>query len=483
MDIPNILVVDDSAVFRQLLLKQLDEFGSRVTQAEDGQQGLERALSEPFDLIISDVEMPRMNGFKFCKEIKNNPTTRNIPVIMLSSLDSDTDIDKGFQAGAAAYISKAEANGGLCSTIERVLEKFKSNHRHLILVVDDSLTIRALVQKGLETAGFKVAIAENGKQALALIEKNRPNLILSDINMPVMDGIELCKTLHTTTELASIPFVTMSSNSDRSIMRRMMEWGASAYLVKPFNLEQVVITVEKLLSDHFLIVLKDKQRLEAERSMMLASITSLIVALEARDHYTRGHSEAVATLVSGMAAQMNMNPDEIESLGIAGRLHDIGKIGVPDNILLKAGRLTEAEMSIVRQHPSIGASILGSNPSIRELIPVIRHHHERFDGKGYPDGLKGTQIPLWARMTAVADTYHALTSDRSYRRGMSQGKTLSIIEDVRGTQLCPECVDIFIDFIFDFVEEGVEGETPQGSNLASHKKKQGVQTGRIRLVS
>lgn len=233
----------------------------------------------------------------------------------------------------------------------------------------------------------------------------------------------------------------------------------------------MVINIEKLLSDHFLILLKNRQRLEAERGMMLASITSLIEALEARDHYTRGHSEAVALLVSEMAAQMGMEPGEIDLLGIAGRLHDIGKIGVLDNILLKPGRLTEAESSIVRQHPLTGVIILGSIPSIRELIPVIWHHHERFDGNGYPDGLRGKKIPLWARMTAVADTYDALTSDRPYRRGMSQGRALSILEDVRGTQLCPDCVDVFIKLIFDFEGGGTSMQGNLRSRLASCREK------------
>jgi HD-GYP domain-containing protein (c-di-GMP phosphodiesterase class II) len=183
--------------------------------------------------------------------------------------------------------------------------------------------------------------------------------------------------------------------------------------------------------------------------MLLGSITSLIVALEARDQYTRGHSEAVAELVTRMAVRMKARQEEIESLGIAGRLHDLGKIGVPDSILLKPGRLNEEELAVIREHPVIGASILGSIPSIRPLLPVILHHHERFDGKGYPDGLKGEKILLWARMTAVADTYHALISDRPYRKGMTQDQAMEIIEEVRGSQLCPDCVDVFQELMRD----------------------------------
>ena len=186
-----------------------------------------------------------------------------------------------------------------------------------------------------------------------------------------------------------------------------------------------------------------------EQKMMLAGITSLIVALEARDYYTRGHSEAVALLVTQMAAHMNAGPEEIESLGISGRLHDIGKIGIPDSILLKPGRLNAEEFAVIQKHPVIGASILGSIPSIKPLLPVILHHHERFDGSGYPDGLKGEKILLSARMTAVADTYHALTSDRPYRRAMSQDRALEVIEEERGRQFCPECVEAFLSLMRD----------------------------------
>jgi len=440
---PHILIVDDSALVRKALARQLGKFGARITQAEDGQQGVEAALSDHFDLIISDVEMPNLDGFGLCEKLKDNPGTRGVPVVMLSSLDTDRDIERGFKAGAAAYVSKSQVQTQLIETIESVLEKSTFHHDRLVLVVDDSHTIRRIVAQALEEAGFQVITAENGKQALKRIDEQRPDLIISDIDMPEMNGIDFCKTLHADPALAVIPFVIMSASSDRAMMRRLLSLGAAGYLVKPFNLDQIVITVERLLSDHFLILLKEKERLDGERKMMLASITSLIAALEARDPYTRGHSETVANLVEEMGRSMNIDAEGIESLGIAGRLHDIGKIGVPDNILLKPGHLTEAEFAIIRQHPTIGASILSVIPSIQPLLPVILHHHERFDGLGYPGGLKGHGITLWARMTAVADTYHSLISDRPYRRGVSHEQAMDIIEDIRGTQLCPDCVDAF----------------------------------------
>ena len=453
MTSPNILIVDDDPIILRLLKKKLESSGATVVQAQDGKQGLEKALSDRFDLIISDVEMPYLDGFRLCEKLKSGPETRQIPVIILSSQESDRAIDRGFEAGAAGYVPKSEAQFRLNETIQRVLEKAKFQRNRLILVVDDSFTIRRLVQKGLEEAGFQVMTAGDGHQALKLISKSRPDLILSDLDMPRMDGIDFCKKVHGDPDLAAIPFVIMSASSDRATMRRMLQRGASAFLVKPFNLEQLVITTEKLLSDHFLILLKDRERLEREKDLILESITSLIAALEARDHYTRGHSEAVAMLVAQMAAHMGAPSEDVDALTIAGRLHDLGKIGIPDSILLKPGRLTDEEFNIIKQHPVVGARILGSISSIKPLMPVILHHHERFDGYGYPDGLKGEKIPLWARMTAVADTYHALTSDRPYRKGMPWERALEIIDEVRGSQLCPLCVDLFLEMVRDQPKE------------------------------
>ncbi len=447
MKSPKILIIDDSPFIRKALLGKLKKFGAQVTQAENGHQGLERARSNKFDLIISDVDMPKLNGFELCEKLKNSPESRSIPVIILSSMDSDQHIDRGFKAGAAAYINKSDTPTQLLETIERVLKKAFFQQEQRILVVDDSSIIRKIVKKALGEAGFNIASAKNGKKALELIDTHRPDLILSDIDMPEMNGVDFFKAVHANQNLSSIPFIIMSGNKDRAMVRRMLDRGASAYMVKPFNLEQLVATVEKLLSDQFLLLLKDRERLETERKMMLASITSLIEALEARDPYTRGHSETVASIVTGMAAEMNMSQDEINTLGIGARLHDLGKIGVPDSVLLKEGPLTDEEFAIIKSHPVTGAEILGPIPTLENIIPVILLHHERFDGKGYPKGLKGNQIPLWARMAAVADTYDALVSDRPYRKGMSQQKALRIIDDVRGTQLCPECTNVFFKWI------------------------------------
>jgi len=442
-----ILVIDDSSLMRDALKVILEPLKLNIEEASDGQIGLDLVLKNEYDLIITDVNMPNMNGFDFCLRLKKDPSKRGIPVVMVSSFDSDADIDKGFQVGAAAYVSKNEVQSYLRNTVDRILSKSALHRKQIIMVVDDSPTILKIVEDGLAQSGFQVFTANNGKEALKRIRNKRPNLIISDIDMPEMNGYVFCEAVHSDPNLKSIPFIVMSANSDRAHMKRMLQYGAEAYMTKPFHIDQLVILVEKLLSDHFLLLLKEKERLDSEQSLIIASIGSLISALEARDSYTRGHSENVATIVAGMAALMGANRDEIDRITIGGKLHDIGKIGIRDIVLLKPGSLTDEEFSEIQKHPLIGATILESIPSLSDIVSVVLYHHERMDGKGYPHGLKGENIPQSARMTAVADTYNALTSDRPYRAGMPQEKALQIIADIKGSQLCPESVDIFLKWI------------------------------------
>jgi len=447
MHLPNVLIIDDSPTIRTALTKQLEEMGAVVTQAVDGQDGFDTALTGKFDLIITDIEMPGMNGFEVCQKLKQSTITRSIPVIILSIKEDEEYIERGFRMGASAYVTKANAKHELKERIEEVLNRTTLLRGRTILIVDDSKSIRKVIGDALSQAGFQVVSSENGQQALEIIQDIRPDLILSDLNMPVMDGFQLCKVIRTDKNLSEIPFIIMSAASDRATMRRMLQQGASAFLVKPFNVDQLVITAEKLLSDYFGHLIKETERLDAERSLMLASIASLVLALEARDQYTRGHSDSVARIVVGMAQRMGFDAQEVEKIRIAGKLHDLGKIGIRDDILLKPGPLTQEEYGIIKRHPTIGAEILTPIPSLAEIIPAIANHHERIDGKGYPHGLNGSEIPLLARMIAVADTFDALTSNRPYRKGYALEKALQILDEVRNTQLCPECVSVFMEWV------------------------------------
>ncbi len=443
----NILVVDDSSTVRAVLKKDLESRGLNISTAADGMQGFNAAKLNHYDLIITDVDMPKLDGFCLCNKLKEEKITSSIPVIILSSLDSEDNIEKGFRTGAAAFISKSSPLSELYSCIKEILDKRLMLHQRLILVVDDSNVIRNIVRDGLVKAGFQVVVAENGKKALEVLKEHKPDLIISDLAMPEMDGYSFCSAVRLNPFWKTIPFVVMSTTSDRFVMRRMMQRGACAYFVKPFNIEQLVINAEKLLSDHYQLMFKEKERIDSERNILLGTITSLIQALEARDMYTCGHSETVAEIACGMAEEMGFREIEIDRLSTAARLHDLGKIGVPDRILLKSGPLDEKEYSLIKQHPVIGKNILSSIESLQPILSIVLHHHERIDGKGYPSGLKGSRIPLWARIVAVADTYHAITSDRPYRKGLSSEAALEFISQASSTQLCSECVEVFLKWI------------------------------------
>jgi len=441
---PRILIVDDSPTIRFGLKRDLGQLGAVVTEASDGYEALNIVNSEDFDLIITDIEMPRMDGFTFCSKLKSHPTKNSIPVIILSSKEKEEDIELGFKVGAASYIIKSNAKSDLRARVKEILDKNSLLRGRTVLVVDDSTSIRNLIEKALTKAGFNVISAENGRDALELLGKDTPDMILSDLHMPELDGFGLCKSVHSDKNLSQIPFIIMSSDGDRATMRRLLQYGASAYLVKPFNIDQLVVTAERFLSDHFSRILKERERLESERQFLIGSITSLVLALEARDQYTRGHSDSVARILMDIAREMSMDDERIEKLRIAGKLHDLGKIGIRDDILLKPGPLNKEEWEILKMHPRIGAEILAPIASLADILPAIASHHERIDGNGYPEGLKGDQIPMLARMVAVADTYDALTSDRPYRKGFANEEALKIIEDLKGSQLCPDCVQSFL---------------------------------------
>lgn len=488
VDIPfglRILVADASLVLRSVLSWSLERHGARIWHAESSSQALDKIGAMDFDYVIADAELPDSGGTELCRAIKSDRRTQHIPVIILDSRDSEDVQKAAYQAGASACISKNQTKNGILEDLLHTMKQTAIKHNRLVLVVDDSLTVRSLVSKGLKEAGFRVVEAENGRAALDVLRDVKPDIILSDIDMPEMNGEGFCRAVHEDPVYASIPFVVMSTHSERLVMRRMLQIGADAYLVKPFNVEQLVITLEKLLSDQLLLLQKEKERLESEQKLMVASITSLCAALEARDSYTRGHSEAVSTFASRIAREMGLSEEEVELVRLGGRLHDIGKIGVPDHILLKPGRLSEEEFSIIKKHPVIGGEILRPVPSLAAVLPIVIHHHERLDGKGYPEGLHGSSIPLWARITAVCDTFHALTSDRPYRNGMPKDKAVEIIQQVKGTQLCPDCVDAFIKTcIWEAGVPGTQADEPEddqreGSNTHrfSHHPPRVVDTG------
>ena len=454
----NILIVTDIPLLRRVLTMRLERLGATVLTAFNYSSGLESAFTKEMDLIITDADMPNMEGLKLCQELKTHQKTRHLPVIFISALEAENDIARGFEAGAAAYVTKNSTDSELTETISEVLSKSAFKQERHILVVDDSYTILRLTETVLARAGFQVTTAINGLDALEKMKEQKPDLVISDLDMPIMNGIEFFEALAAQKETSSIPFIIISSNTERSQMRDLIQRGAAAYMVKPVNMEQLGITAEKLLSEQFQTLLRERERLKREQNLTVAAITSLVKALEARDTYTRGHSERVAEIATGMAKIHGCSLEELETINLGGKLHDIGKIGIPDGLLLKPGKLEESEIMTFRKHPEIGGEILDPIASLKKILPIVMHHHERTDGQGYPHGLKGDDSPFLARIVSVADCYDAITSDRPYRKGREHSFALQIINEIRDIQLCSKCVDLF------------ERWSKEGDNLKNLKK-------------
>jgi putative two-component system response regulator len=289
-----------------------------------------------------------------------------------------------------------------------------------ILVVDDDEANRELLESALELTGFSVVSAGDGRQALIEFERTSPDLVLLDVQMPNLDGFEVCRKLKSNSGTRLTPVVLVTALSATEDRIRGLEAGADDFLIKPVDRSELLARVRSLLS---LKAFTDE--LEQAETVLF----SLAQSIEAKDPYTEGHCQRLSDYSAYLGEQMGLPLEQITALRRAGVVHDIGKIAVPDAILLKPAKLTLEEFKVMQQHPLVGERICYPLKSFRLVLPIIRHHHEKLDGTGYPDGLKGAQIPLTARILQVVDVFDALTTLRPYKRALSISETLEIMED------------------------------------------------------
>ena len=288
-----------------------------------------------------------------------------------------------------------------------------------ILVVDDEAANRALLVEMLETHGYEVATASDGLQALEEFARVQPSLVLLDVFMPHMNGFEVCRRLKSDPATRLIPVVLVTGLSATEHRIRGIEAGADDFLNKPFDRSELLARVRSLLN---LKAYTDE--LENAEAVVFA----LARSIEGKDPSTENHCERLADYSARLAERMGLPQDQIRALRRAGIVHDVGKVAVPDSILLKRGPLTAEEWKIMREHPVIGERICAPLKTFRLVLPIIRHHHEKFDGSGYPDGLRGQEIPLTARVLQIADVYDALTTERPYKRALSTPEALETME-------------------------------------------------------
>jgi putative two-component system response regulator len=308
--------------------------------------------------------------------------------------------------------------------------------RGRILVVDDQKVNSTLVETILAPQGYEIISASDGERALELVATRPPDLILLDVMMPGVSGFEVCARLKEDERTRLIPIVMVTSLSDMQDRIRGIEVGADDFLSKPFHPAELSARVRSLLKlKHFTDELEDAEDV----------LCTLALSVEAKDAYTDGHCERLSLYSVALGRCLGLPREQLRALHRGGYLHDVGKIAVPESILNKKTGLTEEESRIIREHPIIGERICKPLKSLKLVLPIIRHHHERWDGSGYPDGLREEEIPLAARIIQAVDIYDALTTARPYKPQFDAHHVVSIMRQASEEGGCdPRLIEQFI---------------------------------------
>lgn len=345
-----------------------------------------------------------------------------------------------------------------------------------ILLIDDEQSVRELVKIYLQKAGYKVLEAEDGTESFDILDSISKDIgiVICDINMPKVSGIQVLE--YITQKHKTIPVVMLTAITDTDMVVKAMQKGAFDFIPKPFDRGKLIFSIEKaferkkLLEENLRLEIENeeyKKKLEekvTEKTKELyqknlelehlhselkiayrSSIKVLAESIEAKDAYTRGHCTRVRDYSIKIAQKLNFDKEQLEILEYGALLHDVGKIGINENILNKPGSLTPEEFEQVKQHTIIGVNILKEVDFFKPILPIIRSHHEFHNGEGYPDKIKGEEIPLMARIVHIADAFDAMSTDRPYHKGMDIKEAINELKKFKGSQFDPKLVDIFID--------------------------------------
>lgn len=332
----------------------------------------------------------------------------------------------------------------------------EQDKKDLILIVDDDSINLRIAQKILSKY-YDTCCVNSGAAALEFLQATTPDLILLDLHMPEMDGFEVMEQLKQNDILRDVPVIFLTADSERDTEIQGFQAGASDFITKPFIAEIMMQRVNRILElnrlqKHLAREVERQTRKAEERRkkverISLQAMKTLAATIDAKDKYTNGHSIRVAEYSRMIVKQLGRDEKAQEDIYYMGLLHDVGKIGVPDEIINKTSRLTDEEYAVIKTHPAIGSEILKNISELPNIVIGARWHHERYDGKGYPDGLSGEDIPEFARIIGVVDAYDAMTSKRSYRDVLPQAVVRGEIEKGMGTQFDPEFAKVMMEII------------------------------------
>jgi putative two-component system response regulator len=304
-----------------------------------------------------------------------------------------------------------------------------------VLVVEDDPANRSLLERLLERDGYRTSSVVDGQEALGAIQRLEPDLVLLDIGLPSLDGLEITRRLRRDPRTVALPIVLVTGRTGHDSVVEGLDAGADDFVSKPFHAAELLARLRSALR-----LRQALARMDAAHS----AVAALANAVEAKDPMTERHCQRLANLAARVGARAGMDTAQLESLAYGALLHDVGKIGVPEAILTKPGPLDEDEWDLMRRHPEIGERICEPLVSARTFAPIVRHHHERWDGHGYPDGLRGETIPLGARIVGLVDAFDALTHDRPYRDGASTAAAIDELWRQAGRQFDRDLVGLLV---------------------------------------
>jgi response regulator RpfG family c-di-GMP phosphodiesterase len=487
----SVLVVDDSNLLRGILREELEAEGFDVFLAEDGSQGLEMSRELRPDVVVLDIGLPDIDGYEVCRRMKSDAVTTEIPVLVITGLNELKDKLAGFEAGADDYLTKPFFTKELLARLRTQLkgrESIQASRRlgqsylELLFGIGSTITSPFKVDDDVEIILRQGLVAvKSEKGAIYLLDHDDGTLEVrgpmgcdaaTDVRvgdrlrisdkLPVVDadasgpvGIRIYEDL-----ARHVAFVPMVS-------KEKLVGGIEIHLGERRG--RLTVNEQKVLyalASQAAIFLANA-RLEREvRSMFLNIIVSMAGAVDAKDAYTHGHSLRVARTALIVGQEHGLAREALEPLLLSAILHDVGKIGIPDDILKKPGRLNKAEFEVMKGHPIAGAKMLQHISALDNVIPGILHHHEYWNGSGYPHGLAGEDIPLQGRIIHIGDAFDAMTTDRIYRTKIGVAGAVAEITKHRGKQFDPTLVECFLAAnASGRIHEGMPEATPSLHDL------------------
>ncbi len=478
-----VLVVEDNAMNMELATALLEDAGCTALGATQAEVGIELAKSEQPRLILMDVSLPGMDGLTAVRILKQDPATKDIPIIVMTAHAMSGDEAKAFQAGCNGYLAKPIDTRKFLKMVTHFIGAYAESQAKseanvqskskFILIVDDEEANCELVEAHLESFGHQTESVRDGLAALTRLHGPSslpmPDLVLLDIMMPGMNGFEVARAIRQNPTTSDLPIVMVTALTSMEDRLRAVEAGANDFITKPIDKVELQTRINSLLKmkeaqdgikrhrEELEEIVKQRThslqraledvtvaQCEADKAH-LDTIYRLAVASEYKDSATALHIRRVGNYCGLMAQHLKLPQEEIEIICAASPMHDVGKLGIPDAILLKPGKLDPEEWAIMQEHTTIGARILrGSSSKLLQAGEIIAlSHHEKWDGTGYPNKWSGTDIPLWGRICAIADVFDALTNERPYKEAFSNELAWEIMQQERGRHFDPQLLDLF----------------------------------------